>query len=77
MDKGSRKQVNKYLKFTGLAMQMGAIIGGGVWLGVVLDEKYNGGGRAWTVGCALFGVAAALYVVLKEVIRMTNDDQNE
>lgn len=70
----SKKQVNNYLKFTALAMQMGAIIGGAVWLGVFLDGKYNHGGKAWTVGFSLFGVAAALYQVLKEVIKMTKDN---
>lgn len=73
MDDKSQKQVNNYLKFTSLGIQMGAIIGGSVWLGVFLDEKYNPGGKAWTVSLSLFGVAAALYQVMKEVIKMTRD----
>ena len=72
-DVNPKKQVNNYAKYSGLAIQMGVIIGGFVWLGTFLDKKYNNGGQAWTVGLSLFGVTAALYLVLKEVIRMTKD----
>lgn len=69
----TKKEVKAYGKFTSLAIQMGVIIGGSVWLGVFLDRKYNPGGQAWTICLSLFGVAGALYQVLKEVNNMTKD----
>ena len=74
MEDKPQKQVKNYVKFTGLALQMGAIIGLSVWLGVFLDGKYNHGGKAWTVCLSLFGVAGSLYLVLKEVIKITKDN---
>jgi ATP synthase protein I len=72
-DVNPKRQVNNYAKYSGLAIQMGAIIGGFVWLGTFLDKKYNDGGQAWTIGLSLFGVAGALYIVLKGIIKMTKD----
>lgn len=77
MEDKPQKQFNNYAKFASLAIQMGVIIGGSVWLGVFLDGKYNHGGKAWTVSLALFGVAASLYQVMKEVIKMSKDDEKK
>jgi F0F1-type ATP synthase assembly protein I len=64
-----KKQVASYLRFSAVAFQMGAIIGLMTWLGVWLDDQYNPTGAAFTVVCALTGVAAGLYLVIKEVIK--------
>lgn len=77
MEKEHKKQYNQYAKFSALAIQMGAIIGLSVWLGTFLDGKYNKGGSGWTVFLSLFGVASSLYFVLKEVIRMTNKNDQK
>lgn len=73
-EKKPRRQINAYAKYSGLAIQMGVIIGGLTWLGVFLDEKYNHGGKAWTLSLSLFGVFAALYLVIREVINMSKDN---
>lgn len=64
-----KKQVASYLRFSAVAFQMGAIIGLMTWLGVWLDDQYNSKGSAYTVVCALIGVAAGLYLIIKEVIK--------
>jgi uncharacterized membrane protein YqjE len=64
-----KKQVASYLRFSAVAFQMGAIIGLMTWLGVWLDDQYNLNGSAYTVVCALIGVAAGLYLIIKEVIK--------
>lgn len=53
---------------------MGATIGGLAFLGVWLDGKYNPGGSAYTLCLTLFGVAASMYLVIKEVINMSKED---
>jgi ATP synthase protein I len=63
-----KKQVNSYLRFSTVAFQMGAIIGLMTWLGVWLDSRFNPAGAAFTVVCSLLGVAAGLYLIIKEVI---------
>ncbi len=74
----AKKNNNLYLRFTSLGIQMGAIIGGAVWLGVFLDGKYNPGGKVYTLCLSLFGVFAALYLVIKEVMDMSkNEDKDE
>lgn len=54
---------------------MGVIIGGFTWLGVFLDNKYNNKTPWWTIGLALFGVFAGLYLMIKEVIKMGKDNE--
>jgi ATP synthase protein I len=75
--KETKKQLNAYGKYSTLGIQMAVIIGGCVWLGTFLDDKYNPGGQGWTLGLSLFGVAAALYQVLNGVIRITKDKEKE
>lgn len=74
MEEKQKKQVNQYLRFSGLTLQMGGIIGFFAWLGVFLDGKYNPGGNAWTLCLTLFGVAGSMYVVIKEVMKMSKND---
>lgn len=65
----------KYLRFSGLGIQMGIIIGGFAWLGSYLDDKYNNKTPWWTLGLSLFGVASALYLMIKEVIKMSKENE--
>ncbi len=69
-----KKALNNYAKFSSMALQMGVAIGGFAWLGTFLDRKYNPGGQAWTICLSLFGVAAALYLMIREVTRMSKDN---
>lgn len=46
---------------------MGAIIFLFVKLGKWLDSEYNPEGKAFLVVCTLLGVAASLYVVVKQL----------
>lgn len=68
------KKSNIFIKFSSLAIQMGVVIGGAVWLGIFLDNSYNPGGKAWTVSLALFGVCASMYLIIKEVINISKND---
>ncbi len=74
MEETKKKPINQYVRFSGLALQMGGIIGFFAWLGVFLDGKYNPGGNAWTLCLTLFGVAGSMYLVIKEVMKMSKND---
>jgi F0F1-type ATP synthase assembly protein I len=62
------KQPNLFLKYSNLAIQMGVVIGLSAWGGQSLDEKYRLTTPIWTIVCSLLGIAAALYLVLKDFI---------
>ncbi|MEN9999087.1 MAG: hypothetical protein RI922_2077 [Bacteroidota bacterium] len=67
--------ISKFARFSGLGIQMGAIIAGFTWLGTFLDKKYTTKTPWWTIGLSLFGVMAGLYLVIKEVIKMGKEDE--
>jgi F0F1-type ATP synthase assembly protein I len=65
---------SKYARFSSLVIQMGVIIGLFSWLGTYLD-KTNDSGRLWTVILSLSGVAIALYLIIREVIKIGKEDE--
>ncbi len=65
------RQVNVYIKYSAMAFQMAGIIGGGVWLGYWLDQRYNTKTPWFTIGIGLFSIFVALYVSLKDFFKKT------
>jgi len=63
-----QKQPNLLLKYSNLALQMGVIIGLSAWGGNKLDTYYKNSTPIFTIILSLLGIAAALYVVLKDFI---------
>lgn len=74
MDKNKDKgnQLRKYLALTGIAFEMGAIIFVCAYIGKNLDAYYKFEKNWCTMGLVLFGVAASLYLVLKQLDRINN-----
>lgn len=72
------KNRNVYLRFSSIGIQMGITIGGAAYLGNYLDNRYANETPVWTIVCALVGIAIALYMVIKEVLKMAkeNDTKN-
>lgn len=68
-----KKQLNTYVKFSGMAFQMMAIIGVMVFVGVKLDSKFPNQYSAYTVVFSLLGVIGAMYQIIKQVINVNND----
>lgn len=60
-------RAQNYMKYSGMAIQMGAIILIGVWGGQKLDARFETETPWFTVGLSLFSIFAALYVVLKDL----------
>ena len=74
-DKEPRK--SDYLKYSSVGFQMAITIGLFAWLGNYLDERYQTEKPYYSIACILFGIAIALYQVIKEVITMTNNNDAE
>jgi F0F1-type ATP synthase assembly protein I len=62
-----RQQARAYMKYTGMAFQMGAIILVGTLIGQKLDSHYQMERPYLTVLFALLSIFAALYVTLKDL----------
>lgn len=62
-----RQASNYYLKYSGMAFQMGGIILLGVWLGKKLDQWLATEPYLMVV-MALLSIFAALYVTLKDLV---------
>lgn len=64
-----QKPPNSYLKYSSLAFQMIAIIGLGCWGGDKLDKMYQNSTPVFTIVLSLVSIFAALYIVLKDLIK--------
>jgi F0F1-type ATP synthase assembly protein I len=76
-DNKPKKELKTYVRFTGAAFQMAGTIVAAALLGVWLDKKFNPGGNMWTLICTLTGVVVAMYIIIKEVIDMNKEKENE
>lgn len=56
-------------KYSGLAFQMLAIIGGATWLGTWLDRYFHSHNPWFTIGLMLLGVLLALWQVIRSLTR--------
>lgn len=65
-----KKQLNTYARFSGIAIQMGVTIAGGVWTGSWLDQRYEVYPQLFTIIFSLVSVFAALFLVIREVMRI-------
>lgn len=68
------KNQRNIARFSGLGIQMGVIIGGFAWLGNYLDKKQGNNKPWWTLSLLLFGVIGAMYLVIKEIKQMNEDE---
>lgn len=74
-DKEPKK--SDYLRFSSLGFQMAITIGLGAWLGTYLDNKYNTEKPYYSIVIILVSIAIALYQVIKEVMNLTKDDDEQ
>jgi F0F1-type ATP synthase assembly protein I len=75
MSDNDNKKISKFARFSSVGIQMGVIIALFTWLGTYLDTKYKTSTAWWTLGLSLFGVVAGLILVIKEVIKMSKEDE--
>lgn len=71
-NQNNKKQPNKYIKFTSIALQMGLTIYLGSKLGEWLDQKYSTTNQIYYKVVTLIAVAVAMFSVIYQVIKITN-----
>jgi ATP synthase protein I len=74
-DKNAPQKTKAYIRFSGLGLQMGAIIAVFTWLGTYLDDKQANKTPVWTIVLSLFGVFGAMYLVFKEVKKINKEQE--
>ncbi len=67
-DGEKRPPLESYARYSGLAFQMFAIIGLGIFGGVKLDQWIDTGFPVFTVLLSIISVAASIYTAVKDLI---------
>ncbi len=67
-----KKPLNKYLKLTGIGLQMGLTIYLASYLGKWLDAKYPNENNIFTIVLTLLGVVVSFYSLLKQTKNIHN-----
>ena len=70
--KTSKKPLNKYLRFSGIAIQMGLIIYLGSKLGEWSDSYFLNENQLYYKICTLFAVFLAMFSVIRQVTKISN-----
>jgi len=74
-EENNKPKLSKYARYSSLVIQMGSVIALFTWLGTYLDNKFQAKTPWWTIGLSLLGVFAGLYLVIKDVINSSNEDE--
>ena len=70
MSSNSQKNpLNSYAKYSSLVFQMAAIIFGGSYLGIYLDDRFHMKHPVFTASLALVSVFLAIYYAIKDFIK--------
>lgn len=72
--KQNKKPLNKYIRFSGIALQMGLTIYLGSKLGEWLDSKYVNPNQLYTKICTLVAVFAAMFSVIVQVTNLSKNN---
>ncbi len=70
-----RQKVDAYLKYSGMAIQMGVVILIGTFAGQKLDTYFQTERPYLTVLMALLSIFAALYLTLKDILVQNGKDK--
>lgn len=74
--KDNKNKFNNYIKFSSLALQMGVLITICALTGRWLDEKQVNTFPIWTLTFILLAIFGSLYKIIREVIRMGKDEED-
>lgn len=69
-----KQKANKLIRFSGVALQMAVLITAGAVGGRYLDDAQCNEKPIWSITFSLLGIAIGLYLVIKEAMKLTNDD---
>ncbi|MBT8245488.1 MAG: AtpZ/AtpI family protein [Winogradskyella sp.] len=71
--KEQKERLNSYARFSGIAIQMIAIIAVGTYIGVKLDEKHPNKHNLYTLGFTLGSVIASIVYVIRRIIVVSKE----
>ena len=71
-NKKPRKPLNKYVRLSGIGLQMGITIYLAAYLGKWLDAKYPNERDIYTMVLTLLGVVLSFYSMLKQIKNIDN-----
>lgn len=74
MARKPNKEINKYIRFTSIALQMGLTIFLGSKLGEWLDVKFQNTNQLYYKIVTLIAVFVAMYSVIRQVLNITNNN---
>ncbi|OBQ54956.1 AtpZ/AtpI family protein [Tamlana sp. s12] len=72
-----KNQLNKYVRFTSIALQMGLTIYLGSLLGGWVDSKLGNTNQLYYKIITLLAVFLAMFSVIRQVLNITNNDKND
>ncbi|MCB0446440.1 MAG: AtpZ/AtpI family protein [Gelidibacter sp.] len=73
--KKKSNQLNSYARFSGLVIQMAAIIGVGTFIGIKLDDKFPNEHNLYTLILSLAAVIVSIYYVIRQIIAASKDNK--
>ena len=62
-----KKQLNKYIRLTGIGIQMGVTIYAGAYFGKWLDAKYSGEHQTYTIIFTLLALVVSFYSLIQQI----------
>jgi predicted MFS family arabinose efflux permease len=69
MSKPKKNQLSNYAKYSSMAFQMGIIVFGGSYGGVLLDRYLNWNFPVFTITFSILSVVIAVYFFIKDLIK--------
>lgn len=72
--KNPTKNLSKFVRFTGLGLQMGLTIYFASLIGDWLDTKYPSENMSWHKTLTIFAVFGSTYSIIRQVIKLGNSD---
>jgi F0F1-type ATP synthase assembly protein I len=63
-----KKQVDNFIRYSSLAFEMMAIMGIGVWLGIIIDRWLNLSFPAFTLTLMILSVAGAIFYAIRKFL---------
>lgn len=71
-NKKPKKSLNKYIRLTGIGLQMGLTIYLASYLGKWLDVQYPNEKNLYTIGLTLAGIVLSFYSLLQQIKKINN-----
>ncbi len=68
-----KKSLNKYVRFTGIAFQLGATIYLAAYIGKWLDHKFLMEKKLFTLGLILISLVASIWSIVKQLNKINNE----